>query len=84
MSEEGAIDPHLAAALRAFSTSAINGIVLIAARLRGAGLLDDEHVRSFHEQLSLPLTEQGVSDNAFIPPMQDYIDRTFAALLGVK
>lgn len=81
MNDEDRIEPQLAVAMRAFNTSAMNGIILIAARMRGAGLLDDEHVRSFHEQLSLPLTEQSVSDNAFIPPMQDYIDRVFAALL---
>lgn len=84
MNGEEQITPELGAAMRAFNTSAMNGIILIAARLRGAGLLDDEHVRSFHEQLSLPLTEQSVSDNAFIPPMQDYIDSIFAALLEVK
>ncbi|MBB4099782.1 hypothetical protein [Sphingomonas kyeonggiensis] len=71
---------QLLAALRAFNTSAMNGIILLAARLRGAGLLDDEHLREFHEGLSLPLEHADVADNPFIVPMQEIIDSRLAAL----
>lgn len=80
-SDDEGREEQFGAALHAFNVSAMNGVLLLAARLRGAGALDEEHVRVFHEQISLPLVQPEIADNPFVAPMQDYIDQRFADLL---
>lgn len=82
MNHEEPIDPRLVIAMRHFDTSAMNGLLCVVTRLRGAGLLDDLHIRDLHEQISLPFADPVDAGNPYIPSMQDYIDRTFATLLG--
>lgn len=81
MNDEQPIDPQLVAALRAFSTASMNGVIGIASGLRGRGLLSDGEIKSLHEQVSAPLVAPGVADNPVAQAMQDYLDLRFATIL---
>jgi hypothetical protein len=77
-------EQQLRDAQRVFDMSAINGIIAIAAGLRGQGLLDDRQVNFVFDAMSKPLSNPEVASNPAVEMMQNFISNRFAAILTHK
>lgn len=73
---------QLKAAYEAFDMSAMNGILCLAANLRGRGLLDDGQTKFLFDAMSRPLSGSDVADNPAVHLMQDFLNERFAVILN--
>lgn len=77
-------ETQLQEAQKAFDMCALNGILSLAAGLRGRDLLDDDQVKSLFDAVTKPLSDPAVAGNPAVEMMQSHLSECFAAMLTWK